>query len=96
MSIDPTDLGGSPRLNEAAPPKSTNPSFIVSRRRIRQDKLAEFLLWSAAALVFGVLAWMLVDVFWRGLSQINLDFLTSMPKDSGRDGGIASVIVSTV
>jgi phosphate transport system permease protein len=37
----------------------------------------------------------LSDVFWHGIGQISWEFLTTPPSNAGRDGGIATIIVST-
>jgi phosphate transport system permease protein len=51
--------------------------------------------WTGAALVTGVLVWVLADVAWHGLSRLSWDFLTTAPRSAGREGGIAPILVST-
>ncbi len=43
-----------------------------------------------------VLAWILIDISYSGLSEISWSFLTEVPTNAGRSGGISSVIVSTL
>jgi phosphate transport system permease protein len=50
---------------------------------------------AAAALVFAVFAWILVDLASRGLGALSWGFLTELPRSGGRRGGIASILVST-
>ncbi len=52
--------------------------------------------WGAALLVFAVVLWMLGDLLWRGLPGLSLSFLIEMPRDAGRAGGIAPILVSTL
>lgn len=54
------------------------------------------LVWSAALLVTAVFLWILGDLLWNGARQISLDFLLQPPRDAGRSGGIASVLVNTL
>lgn len=65
------------------------------RRHRREEFLATAIVWVSAGLVIGILVWILVDIAVRGLSQIDLTFLTSGLKDAGRSGGIGPVILST-
>lgn len=60
------------------------------------DLLATSVAWSVAALVSGVFAWILIDIAIAGLPAISWRFLTEAPRNAGRDGGIAPIIVSTV
>jgi len=39
---------------------------------------------------------MLLDLVWRGAAQLSPAFLTEAPKDAGRAGGIAPILVSTL
>lgn len=52
-------------------------------------------IWAVAALVTGALLWLLSDVFWHGIGQVSWEFLTTSPRNAGRDGGIAPILVST-
>ena len=39
---------------------------------------------------------MLSDIFWQGIQGLSWDFLTSEPSRSGREGGISTIIISTL
>lgn len=54
------------------------------------------LCWGVAALICGVLIWMLSDLLGQGLSQLSPGFLSTPPLDAGRAGGISTVLVSTL
>ena len=59
------------------------------------ELLSTAIIWAIAASVTGALLWLLSDVFWHGMSQVNWEFLTQPPSNAGREGGIAPIIVST-
>lgn len=59
------------------------------------ESLSTVIIWAIAASVTGALLWLLSDVFWHGISQVNWEFLTQPPSNAGREGGIAPIIVST-
>ena len=59
------------------------------------DRAFQALNYCVAALVAGVLLWILVDMAWQGLQHISWEFLTEEPRRSGRAGGIAPILVST-
>jgi phosphate transport system permease protein len=53
------------------------------------------LVHGAALLVAAAFCWLLGDLVWHGLAQIDWAFLTSAPRDAGRAGGIGPILVST-
>ncbi|AFY37388.1 phosphate ABC transporter membrane protein 2, PhoT family [[Leptolyngbya] sp. PCC 7376] len=59
------------------------------------DRLFSFLIWLIPLGITSLFLWIIGDIFWHGLGQINWQFLTAAPIDSGRDGGIAPIILST-
>lgn len=59
------------------------------------ELLSKAIIWAVAASVTGALLWLLSDLFWHGIGQINWEFLTQPPSNAGREGGIAPIIVST-
>lgn len=59
------------------------------------ELLSTAIIWAVAALVTGALLWLLSDVFWHGIGQVNWEFLTKPPSNAGREGGIAPIVVST-
>lgn len=68
----------------------------IARPFFNFELLVTTLIWAVAALVTGALLWLLSDVFWHGIGQINWEFLTQPPSNAGREGGIAPIIVSTM
>src|SRR4051794_36271336 len=53
-------------------------------------------VWAAALLVTGVFAWLLTDIVRNGLPVLSWDYLTTVPRNAGRAGGIAPILVSTL
>lgn len=62
----------------------------------RSERIARAGLWSASALVCGLLLWILGDILMRGIGALDGAFLVQAPRDAGRAGGIGSLIVSTL
>ncbi|MCL2512812.1 MAG: phosphate ABC transporter permease PstA [Oscillospiraceae bacterium] len=59
------------------------------------QKIAKTLIWSAALFVLVVLVAIILYILIKGLPMINWGFLTAIPRDMGRSGGISSTIVGT-
>jgi phosphate transport system permease protein len=59
------------------------------------QKIAKALIWLAALSVLAVLAAIIIYILYKGLPFINFSFLTEIPRNMGRDGGISSAIVGT-
>lgn len=53
------------------------------------------LVWSAALLITAIFLWIIGELSWHGLGQINWEFLTTAPQNAGREGGIAPILAST-
>ena len=60
------------------------------------EKTAKILIWIAALSVIAVLVAIIVYILVQGLPTINWQFLTEIPRNMGRSGGIASPIVGTL
>jgi len=60
------------------------------------EKIAKILIWTAALFVLVVLSAIVIYILYRGLPRINWSFLTEIPRNMGRSGGIASAIVGTL
>ena len=71
--------------------EATARSFI---RRL-PDRVASTMAWSVAVVVTAGFVWLLSDISWHGVGAISWGFLTELPRNAGRDGGIAPIIVST-
>jgi phosphate transport system permease protein len=54
------------------------------------------IVWLIPILVTAVFLWILGDIIWHGSRQLNWQFLTTLPQNAGRDGGIAPIIISTL
>ncbi len=68
---------------------------MAKQHQQHQDWLAAVAVWSAAAVVTAVFAWILGDLFWYGIGRISWRFLTTAPQEFGREGGIGPILVST-
>lgn len=58
-------------------------------------RLDALLACGAALSVTAVFCWLLGDLAWHGLGQVDWAFLTEPPRDAGRAGGVGSILVST-
>ena len=59
-------------------------------------KIAKALIWTAALFVLLVLVAILIYILYKGLPRISWSFLTEIPRNMGRSGGISSTIVGTL
>jgi phosphate transport system permease protein len=60
------------------------------------EHLFKGLVWCAAAIVTVAMGIVFFDVFRIGLSGFDWNFLTELPENSGRAGGIRSILISTL
>jgi len=60
------------------------------------EKIAKAIIWSAAIFVLAVLSAVIVYILAMGLRMINWSFLTEIPRNMGRSGGISSTIFGTL
>ena len=60
------------------------------------QKIAKFLIWTAALLVMVILVSIIVYILVKGIPSISWQFLTEIPRNMGRNGGISSSIVGTL
>jgi phosphate transport system permease protein len=60
------------------------------------EKIAKILIWTAALFVLAVLSAIIIYILYKGLPMINWSFLTEIPRNMGRSGGISSAIVGTL
>lgn len=68
-----------------------------SVNKIKKDeKLAFAFLWAAATITVIVLVAIVGSVLVNGISHLSLEFLTQEPENMGKDGGIFSIIITTV
>lgn len=69
------------------------PSLPLSSRW--PERMATVIIWAMALLVTAFFAWLFIDLIWRSLDRISWSFLTDLPQNAGREGGISSILVST-
>jgi phosphate transport system permease protein len=60
------------------------------------QKIAKVVIWSAAILVLLVLFSVIIYILSKGIPNITWQFLTQIPSDMGRSGGILSTIAGTL
>lgn len=60
------------------------------------QKIAKAVIWAAALLVLAVLFSIIIYILVKGIPMISWQFLTEIPRNMGRSGGISSTIVGTV
>ena len=60
------------------------------------QKIAKTVIWSAALFVMFILLFVIIHILVRGLPRINWQFLTEIPRNMGRSGGVSSTIVGTI
>jgi len=93
---------------QAIPPSQNHPSgdahslattksdlVTPSQKIVYADILLSLLVWAVAICVTAVFVWISVDIVWHGAGQLDWEFLTTEPENAGREGGIASILVST-
>ncbi|SFL36274.1 phosphate ABC transporter membrane protein 2, PhoT family [Nitrosomonas aestuarii] len=68
---------------------------LHTAHRIR-DRLAQCLIYGAVLLVGAVFIWILADLARGGIAHLSWEFITESPRDAGRAGGVASILVSTL
>ena len=61
-----------------------------------RDLTIQVLIYSAIVCVSGVFLWILFDLICGGSALLSWQFLTDVPRDAGRAGGISSILASTL
>ncbi|MEA5568003.1 phosphate ABC transporter permease PstA [Anabaena sp. UHCC 0399] len=57
--------------------------------------LPTLILWAIALFVTAFFCWILGDILWHGVGQLDWEFLTTAPRNAGREGRIAPILIST-
>ena len=78
------------------PPTSDRLLFCQSPMQRLRTFVVVGMLWLAALVVASALVWIVVDVVVKGLPRLSLGQLLESPRKSGREGGLASILVSTL
>lgn len=73
----------------------TVPAWQMGTRQVTGDVLLTMAGWLTALAVTAVFGWLLLDMLVHGLAKLTPAFLVDSPANAGRDGGIASLMVST-
>jgi phosphate transport system permease protein len=60
------------------------------------DHVLTLIVWFSTACIVAGFAWLVTDIFIGGFGKLSWQFLSAMPENSGRAGGIASILVSTI
>jgi len=60
------------------------------------EKTAKAVIWAAALFVIAILLFIILYILIKGVPFLSWRFLTDIPRNMGRDGGISSTIVGTV
>jgi len=60
------------------------------------QRIAKILIWASALLVIIILLAIVIFILIKGVPEITWQFLTEIPRNMGRDGGISSTIVGTL
>ena len=68
---------------------------LVKKRRT-SDRILMFLTWFCSFLTIAVLAWILIYIISKGISQINFKFLSDIYRPTAGKAGIFPMIVSTL
>nr|WP_281721657.1 phosphate ABC transporter permease PstA [Nitrosomonas nitrosa] len=76
----------------------------MSKLLVNKDKMSyllrdltmQVLIYSAIVCVSGVFLWILFDLIRGGSALLSWQFLTDVPRDAGRAGGISSILASTL
>lgn len=68
----------------------------IINKKSRQEKIAFGLMRLCSFLIILILTGIIGNILINGLPYITVDFLTTEPKDMGRAGGVASVIITTL
>jgi phosphate transport system permease protein len=68
---------------------------MVSSTRTVSEGMAAICVWSFPLIIVATFAWLISDILFHGIGQISWEFLTTAPRQSGRAGGIAPILVST-
>jgi phosphate transport system permease protein len=61
-----------------------------------RDRVFTIFVWTTALLVAAFFLWMVFDIAAHGLAKISWAFLAEAPRSAGRQGGIATILVSTL
>ncbi len=59
------------------------------------EYIGTLIIWSSVGLISLGFFWLLGDLLWHSWTQLTWNFLISPPRNSGREGGIGPILIST-
>ena len=68
---------------------------LVRTGRLNSDHLFAGVVYASAAVVVAAFAWIVFDLLLNGFAKLSWEFVSELPRSSGRKGGISSILVST-
>lgn len=68
---------------------------LVRAGQIHSDHFFAVAVYAAAAVVATAFAWIVLDLLIHGVAKLSWEFISELPRNSGRKGGISSILVST-
>ena len=72
-------------------------AHLLAGRDLRLRDLAmSACIWGAALAITGVFLWLIGDLILHGAGRLSWSFLTDVPQNAGRAGGIGPILMSTV
>jgi phosphate transport system permease protein len=69
---------------------------VFEKKNAISDTLFAALVWSAAAFIVACACWMAISVLTGASNHLSWAFVSTMPENAGRSGGIVSIIASTM
>jgi phosphate transport system permease protein len=83
--------------SEALVPESVEAHPLLQQRAHWKDIAVSSLLWSIALGTVAILLWIVSEMAYKGASAVlSVSYWTTLPANAGREGGILSLLVSTV
>jgi len=62
----------------------------------KTSPIPAIIVWTIAIAITAIFCWILSDILVSGMGQLSWEFFTTPPKNAGREGGISSIIVSSL
>ena len=68
---------------------------MLAQTKHTQEYIGTLMIWSSVGLISLGFLWLLGDLLWHGWTQLTWSFVFSSPQNSGREGGIGPILIST-
>lgn len=69
---------------------------LIQTVQIIRDCLVQGLIYLVVLLISAIFIWILADLLRGGIAHLSWEFFTESPRDAGRTGGIAPILISTL